>query len=359
MITILSSPSWMFFHKMGGAVSRGQIKRWGTRSSTRFSYCVVCTLKLLAHLPFLYYYIDRSIMASTVYRYVIFRHVQLPNTVIIYVVVELSLVDTTRVEVLHQCPAMDDWDNFTNFSFTFPIVNASKIFFPTESEEYLTALRVLVTVTCVSSIIGSGAIILTYLCFPDIRTLARQLLVNLSVADFTAALSILAGLFVFYDDFLKGGAVSEGYQRACLTQAVFAVYATQSSVLWTIAIAVYMFAIIVLKKPSLGKKIVVVSYIVCWGIPLILTVWLAVAGFLGYETGATPGFCAIKGLTGDSSSPDTHRTAVYPIVIGYEMWLYIAFIVLPILYIAIKCHIKVKVSLSISNLIYVSFSLLA
>lgn len=240
---------------------------------------------------------------------------------------------------------MDDWDNSTNFTFPFPVavVNATRIFFPTESEEYLIALRVLVTVTCISSIIGSGAIILTYICFPDIRTLARQLLVNLSIADFTTALSILVGLLVFYDKLLDGNP-SVGYQRACLAQGVFAVFATQSSILWTIAIAVYMFAIIVLKKPSVGKKVAVVSYVVCWGIPLVLTVWLAVDGFLGYETAATPGFCAIRGWSGGSSNPAERRNEVYPIVVGYEMWLYIAFIVLPVLYIAIKCHIKVKLT---------------
>ena len=236
-------------------------------------------------------------------------------------------------------------DNWTNFSFTFPVVNSTKIFFPTESEEYLTALRTLVTVTCIASILGSGAIILTFLCFPDIRTLARQLLVNLSVADFVVALANLVGLLAFYDKFLHGN-VSTGYRRACLAQAVFAVYGTQSSILWTIAIAMYMFAIIVLRKPSLGKKIAVVSYVVCWGIPLILTVWLAIDGFLGYEIGATPGFCAIKGSKGDTGNPNESRVAVYPIVVGYEMWLYIAFIVLPILYIAIRCHVKVKVSFS-------------
>ena len=34
----------------------------------------------------------------------------------------------------------------------------------------------------------------------------------------------------------------------------------------------------------------------------------------------------------------------YPIVVGYEAWNYLAFLLLPILYICIRCKVKIKVS---------------
>ena len=180
-----------------------------------------------------------------------------------------------------------------------------------------------VATTNALSIIGAGMIIVTYLAFPDIRTRARQLLVNLSIADFIAALATFLGATVYYDKLVETGHESKTDLNSethdwCVVQAAFTVYGTESSILWTIAVALYMYVIIVLRRPKLGTKVLVGSYILCYGIPLILTLSLALTGYLGYEVGATPGFCAIKGSVGHN--PNSTDTQVWPIIIGYELW---------------------------------------
>lgn len=229
--------------------------------------------------------------------------------------------------------------------------NTSSNSYPTDSEAYLIVLQIAVATSCILSIFGSSLIILTYLCFKDIRTLARHLLVSLSIADFIVAMANLIGLLFYYKRFVPTTPQSGiNYNNSsdnfipdhwCEVQAAFTVYGTESSIFWTIAVSLYMFVLIVLQKPLWGKRLVLLFHIICWGVPFILTVWLGVDGFLGFEHSATPGFCAIKGtieITG-SNSTETYQ-AVYPIIIGYEIWLYVAFILLPIFYITASCHVK-------------------
>ena len=224
------------------------------------------------------------------------------------------------------------------------IINSSALRFPTESGEYVTTLQVIVATTCVLSILGSSLIIVTYLAFPDIRTKARELLVFLSIADFVVAMSNLIGLFSFFEkltiDYTHGNLTKSMKltKDLCTAQAAFEVFGTESSIFWTLAIAVYIFIVAVLHKPSVAKKSVFLFHVICWGVPLILTLWLGIDGFLGYEVGATPGFCAITGTVVYNSTKEVLK---YPIILGYELWLYVSFIVLPVLYVTIICRIKV------------------
>jgi len=60
----------------------------------------------------------------------------------------------------------------------------------------LYALRGAVGVCSSLSILGSCAIILSYAAFEELRTTARQLLLNLSIADIINSLFLLFGLFL-------------------------------------------------------------------------------------------------------------------------------------------------------------------
>ena len=231
------------------------------------------------------------------------------------------------------------------------LVNASPIYYPTETRGYLLALRVAVSSSALLSLLGSSLIVLSYLCFPEVRTLARQLLVNLSLADFISAAANCIGVLAYYGRFIEAAQTTSSNGSAaaipedwCVAQAAFAVFGAESSILWTIAVAVYMFIIVVLRRPVWAKRMAVIAYFLCWGLPAVLTLWLALDGFLGYEAGATPGFCAITGSRGSGYHNESDGFTHYPIVLGYDLWLYVAFVCLPLLYIAIHCHIKIKVS---------------
>ncbi len=152
--------------------------------------------------------------------------------------------------------------------------------------DFILGLMITVGTTCILSILGASLIILTYAAYKDLRTTARQLLVNLSVADILVAASHFVGLFIFTkfhhpDD-------PDHYQpnntdTLCSIQGAFNLFGTIASFLWTISLAVYMFSIIILRRPLLARKMVVLFYVICWGIPLILTIWFGIKKFLGFE----------------------------------------------------------------------------
>lgn len=58
----------------------------------------------------------------------------------------------------------------------------------------LYAVRVSVGVCSCLSILGGCVIIVSYAAFPELRTTARQLLLNVSIADIIISLALLLGL---------------------------------------------------------------------------------------------------------------------------------------------------------------------
>ena len=58
----------------------------------------------------------------------------------------------------------------------------------------LYTVRVCVGVCSCLSIVGAFAIIISYAAFPELRTTARQLLLNVSITDVLISLALLLGL---------------------------------------------------------------------------------------------------------------------------------------------------------------------
>ena len=63
-----------------------------------------------------------------------------------------------------------------------------------ESLAAIYSVRVAVGIASVLSMFGATSIILSYAAFPQLRTAARQLLLNLSVAHFVVVLTYIGGL---------------------------------------------------------------------------------------------------------------------------------------------------------------------
>ena len=167
------------------------------------------------------------------------------------------------------------------------------------------ALRAVVGVTCALSLIGALVIILSYCIDKDIRTKSRQILVHLSVADFGVALANLIGVIVYFDQYIRYCDVNnysplspsshlhlnevslhpinspvscEVLHGLCKTQAFVAGYATLASVLWTQCLAVYIYCLVVLNENKSYVKVVYFAYVFCWGMPLIVCIWLICTG---------------------------------------------------------------------------------
>lgn len=211
-------------------------------------------------------------------------------------------------------------------------------------------LKISIGTMCTLSALGSSLIIMTFILFKDIRTIPRQLLFNLSIADLLTALSNFSGIFTNFDKYLNYCLApledqSPAIQGACIAQAAIGQLTTNSSILWTIWIAFYMLVIIVFQKESIANKLLPLYYILSWGLPLAVTVWFSFVGYFGYDPETTPGWCNIVGSKLVTDGNSTHKEKlVFPVVLGYTGFVYVAFFLLPIMYIAIKCHVNILVS---------------
>lgn len=206
-------------------------------------------------------------------------------------------------------------------------------------------IRVIVMVVCCLAMLGSLFVILSYACFRSLRSQARHLLVNLSLMDFGVGLANLTGAAVnfdqYYNDNSASGTVLLGSKLidgSCKVQAVVALFTTFSSVLWTISLAVYMY-FLVFQNWRKTRLYLPLCYLLCYGIPLGLTMWLLLTDRLGHAPYNSSGWCGIKII-----NPSDKWIDFIAAIFGYDLWIYLAFFVCFTVYFALALRMNVEVS---------------
>lgn len=224
--------------------------------------------------------------------------------------------------------------------------------------------RIIVGLACCLSIIGTLLIIISYACFKSLRSRARLVLVHLSLMDFGVSVANLVGNLIYFDGYYIDripasenhekvtNSVCEVYhlpdsiaiQRLCTAQALLAHYFTYSSVLWTINLAVFIYFIIVHHRSSYYSKVSLrISYFFCYGIPILLCLWLLCTHRLGYSP-HNGLWCSIVFDKPGGLGKDT-----FAAFFSYDLWIYLAFIVVPIFFVAVNLFIRDKVCLDQSD----------
>ena len=173
--------------------------------------------------------------------------------------------------------------------------------YPAVSPGVIAGVKVLTGVTCSLSILGACVIILTYVAFKDLRTTARQLLLNLSIADMLIAGSHFVGAMINFERFLPHydnttgeliGNLDDVYDRInesafdaqCISQGAVTMFSTIASFLWTMSIAVYMLVMITTNiKQKAIKVMVVILYVLSWGVPIPFVIASIIKRFLGFQ----------------------------------------------------------------------------
>ena len=168
--------------------------------------------------------------------------------------------------------------------------------YPSLTDPIILATQITGSITCLLSILGSSVIILTYVAFKDLRTLARQLLVSLSVADILVAASHFVGLFANYERFISVDdegvtfvSNSSYLDAVCIIQGAITVYSTLASFLLSMLIAVYLLVLTQSKSVKPARCLIPIIYVVSWGIPLVMVAVVAGIQSFGYEPISNPG----------------------------------------------------------------------
>lgn len=223
--------------------------------------------------------------------------------------------------------------------------------------------RIVVGITCLLSVVGSLLIIFSYVFFESLRSRARLILVHLSIADLGVSLSNLIGDIIYFDRFyyssnevpLYNHTVNNSFpaedmpcvsfhqpssiivRQLCVAQAFIAHYFTQASILWTISLAVFLYFLIVHNTTKLAKHSLTISYLLCYLLPLLVCLWLVLTERFGYSS-ANTGWCSILFVNPWTNTPDK-----FVAVFGYDLWVYLGMLLVPILYAAVQLYIREKV----------------
>eukprot|EP00731_Ephydatia_muelleri_P029980 Em0021g503a len=182
---------------------------------------------------------------------------------------------------------------------------------------------------------SSLLVIFTYVLFKNLRTVARQLLVNLSVADILANSSHIFGMAANLSRNATSAKKSDVHfdvAAACSSQGGLALFGTVACFLWTIALAFHLFALLVIKRSKVRRGLVAVFYVICWGLPLTLVIAYASGGFLGYEEVAHVGWCYVR----------SRFSQRWIAVVGYDAWMCLVLLTLFVLFAVIELYLRTK-----------------
>ena len=192
-----------------------------------------------------------------------------------------------------------------------------------EEDSFVQAwIRLAAQTTCVLSIIGSMATMASYLAVKEMRHTVREILLHISVMNLISSTANLVGMILDYDKKLCPWPVGtehgksvyhfNTYHHLCLWQAFFTSYGTVGSILWTLGLSVYLYYRIVSCDAGTTTWVVRLLYLVCYALPLYVSLWLLLDGLFGYAPWSPTykGWCATVAIdhNGDRHSMELLMT---------------------------------------------------
>lgn len=204
------------------------------------------------------------------------------------------------------------------------------------------SFRYAVSVTCLLSICGALTVIFVYICFKSLRNKLREIILHLSLMDLGVGCSNLIGNVVHLGTYNSSETCTDWQKLSpaqwCVAQAFFSSYFTTSSILWIISVVIYIYVTLVATRYA--KYVSYPIYVVCYGVPLLVSLWLLVTQKFGYTPQNPSGICGVI-----SYNPKSRRHDIIATVMSINLWLYLTFVLVPVICLAIHCYLHRKVCL--------------
>lgn len=220
-------------------------------------------------------------------------------------------------------------------------------------------LRSVVGLTSTLSIVGSLLIVLSYVCFKDLRTKAREILMHISFMDFGVGVSNLVGVGINFGRYYEESCnlthlhhhsstqdisgdlcdVHTQVEVSCKVQGGLATLFTIGSVLWTICLSMYLFLLVSQKGTRQAKIFVRFAYFFCYLMPICLTLWMFFTDRIGYSPYESTGWCGAVFIRGRHRHRD-----VFAATFGYNLWIFLTFILVPVLSVSAHMFIREEVA---------------
>ena len=211
--------------------------------------------------------------------------------------------------------------------------NTSRQALCSEDDSFMQSwIEVAAGITCVLSILGSIATAASYLALKEMRHTVREILLHLSIMTLVRSTANIVGLSLNYhknlcpvieDSRVSNPSSYNTFHRLCQVQAFFTSYGAVGSTLWTLGLSIYLYYRIVSCNVCVTMRVVRLLYVVCYALPLYVSLWLVLDGWLGYAPWSPThkGWCAtvVVGADGDTHSLELFMTDDIWIILSVVM----------------------------------------
>ena len=242
------------------------------------------------------------------------------------------------------------------------------------------ALSVVQGIISLLSIIGSVLLILSYVLLKPIRSKSRLLITHLAVANFLSALPNFLAVFMnFRTKFKIPLTATEYFNSTCtkelpnlscgnsiqFTDKSAKIYCnlciylefinhigTLSTIFWTICVCIHFFVIVSYWNTKLAARLIYAYYVIAWLVPLGISIWLLFHNWFGYAPTYSTVNCAIRAGCVPHHHPyhyhyndgDKNWNRIIGLLVGVKIWQLLVFLLIPCLFVAIRCKHKRYVS---------------
>ena len=203
--------------------------------------------------------------------------------------------------------------------------------------------------SCSLSVLGSLLIIYTHARWRDMRTGSRSIITYLALADLVTALGYVGGSANYMVHFGEREDTEQCriFHTLCQIQSFITSTSSLWSFAWTFILALYLYLVIARDKMSLANKLIPLFHVVAWTTPLLITLPLLVTGKLGYSPYAASNWCYIRDyLPGDNHKylcGQLNYEVMGLVLVGGKAWEIATYVLIILLYAAIKWHIHKEV----------------
>lgn len=132
------------------------------------------------------------------------------------------------------------------------------------------------------SIICSILIFTTFVYLREVRTVTRQIIICITIADFFTALANLIGAVVIGSEFNGDQIADSSSPSLCAIQSFISSTSSLCSFLWTLVLSVALHQVLVKKSVEKFEKCIPWLHIGCWLLPLAINLTALAMGKLGY-----------------------------------------------------------------------------
>ena len=243
------------------------------------------------------------------------------------------------------------------------VVNIAKNCSDAEFLDKGLSVRIVVEIACVLSALGALTIVASYALFRNLRSRPRLILVHISLMDCLVAVANFAGSVANFDQYYlspnstaeicsalsnndPSAVIGEQFYREpsstvhvlCEVQGTIALYATISSVLWTISLAVYLYFYIINYRYRTAFYSYWFSYGFCYGMPAFVVGWLVFTRRVGFSPYNSSGWCSLKIF-----DLATGETSNFVAIVGYDLWIYTAMITVTVCFLGLRGFLATEV----------------